>query len=172
MWMLYLWDDRNNSKDKLQLLCWRSQVLLYRLPQLGYMLNDNVLPVLAKIFCSLVLMIVSWLLLCGDKVGEENFNVLQIFLFRLCFSKKLPLNLASGMLCNRTHSIRNYDPLEQLCWIQTASFKSRKNARSRHLFRIPRFWAEPSRGGWMAFTTPNLQTLQQELPRATGCVVH
>lgn len=87
------------------------------------------------------------------------------------FSKKLPLNLASGMLCNRTHSIRNHDPWEQLCWIQTASFKSRKNARSRHLFCIPGLWAEPFWGGWMAFTTPSLQTLQRELPRASGCIV-
>lgn len=46
-----------------QLLCWRSQVLLYRLPQLGYLLNDNIPAVLAKIFRSLVLMIVSWPLL-------------------------------------------------------------------------------------------------------------
>lgn len=76
------------------------------------------------------------------------------------------------MRCNRTHSIRSYDPLQQLCWIQTASFKSRKNARSRHLFHIPRLWAGPSRGGWIVFTTPNLQTLQQELPRAAGFVVH
>lgn len=69
---------------------------------------------------------------------------------------KLALNLASGMLCNWTHSMRSYDPLEQLCCIQTASFKSRKNARSRHLLCIPGLWAEPSEGGWMAFPTPTV----------------
>lgn len=68
-----------------------------------------------------------------------------------------PLNLTSGMLCNRGHSMRNYDHLEQLYWIQTASFKSRKNARSWHLLWIPELWAESSRGGWMAFPTPSVQ---------------
>lgn len=99
----------------------------------------------SKILCSLVLMIVSWLLLYGDKVGEENINLLQIFLVRLfIFQKKLLLNVASGMLCNRTRSIRKDEPLEQPSWIQAASFKSRNNASSRHVFSIPGLWAEPS----------------------------
>lgn len=52
---------------------------------------------------------------------KKTLSYYKYFLSDFNFSKKLPLNLASGMLCNRTHSIRNYDPLEQLRWTQPHS---------------------------------------------------